>query len=121
MKDRIREIIDLKTNGNQSEFAGVMGWQPQYITRLLKGESIGLNTIITILNNYPDISPSWLLLGVGDMLNGGVRKAVKIGVIDYVAELLELEKHIDTMTPQELNRLDTAIKASRGEIAKVRR
>lgn len=121
MKDRIRKIIEYKTGGNQAEFAGVMGWQPQYITRLLKGESIGLNTVTTILNNYPDINPSWLLLGVGDMVNGGVKQTVKSNIIEHVQMLLELEMHLETMTPQELHIINMTLEKASKAIAEIKK
>lgn len=38
MNTRLRKIIDYKTGGNQAEFAALMGWKPQYLFRLLKGD-----------------------------------------------------------------------------------
>lgn len=52
MNDRLLELIQYKTGGKQADFAEFMGWSPQYLNRLTKGESgIGIRPIITLLES----------------------------------------------------------------------
>ena len=43
MNKRLQEIIQYKTGGRQKDFAELMGWTPQYVFKLLKGENFGLS------------------------------------------------------------------------------
>lgn len=42
MNTRLLEIIKYKTGGRQREFADLLGWTPQYLAKLLKGENFGI-------------------------------------------------------------------------------
>lgn len=68
MNSRINKIIDYKTDGNRTDFAAIMGWSRQYLSKLLRGESIGIAPVRSILATFPDIDARWLLLGEGKML-----------------------------------------------------
>ena len=68
MNSRINEIIDYKTDGNRTDFAALMGWSRPYLSKLLRGESIGIVPVRSILATFPDIDARWLLLGEGKML-----------------------------------------------------
>ena len=66
MNERLKYLIEMKTNGSQKEFAELMGWSPQYITKLLKGEGeFGLKPVLTILSSFPEIDARWFLFGSG--------------------------------------------------------
>lgn len=101
MNTRLRQIIDYKTGGSQKTFAEMMGWSPQYLFRLLKGEGgIGIRPIIAILEKFPDINARWLLLGEGAMVSTGIDKAKA-----HLIRLLTLEKYMPVMSTEELNQL----------------
>lgn len=101
MNSRLRQIIDYSTNGSQAEFAALMGWTPQYLNRLIKGEvGMGVRPIVAILEKFPDINARWLLLGEGAMLNSGIDAAK-----EHLLRLLTLEKYMPVMSADELRQL----------------
>lgn len=98
MNTRLRTLIDLKTGGNQSEFAALMGWSPQYLFRLLKGESgIGIRPVIALLEKFPSLNARWLLLGEGAPFSSGVDAAKQ-----HLYRLLSLEKYMPVMSAEQL-------------------
>lgn len=100
MDNRLREIIQYRTGGKQSEFAELMGWSSQYLFRLLKGGNIGIRPIATILQNIPEIDARWLILGEGTMIASGSDK-----IKEHLIRLLALDKYICVMSPNELREL----------------
>ncbi|MGM9759298.1 MAG: hypothetical protein ACI30I_04175 [Parabacteroides sp.] len=98
MRERILQIIDYKTNGRQAEFARLMGWSKQYIGRLVTVGGIGINPIIAILKKIPEIDARWLILGEGTMLRCDDMLRRRL------LEMLQLEKYIPVMSPEELRR-----------------
>ncbi len=98
MNERLLKIIQYKTAGKQAEFAEIMGWSPQYLNRLTKGESgIGIRPITALLEKFPEINARWLLLGEGAMITSATDVVRK-----RLARLLEIEKYMPVMTPDEL-------------------
>jgi hypothetical protein len=66
-----RLILFLETIGvGNNEFAKSVGVSKSYLAGLKKGSAMGVDKLLDILNTYPQLSPQWLLLGVGDMLFG---------------------------------------------------
>lgn len=97
--DRLINFIQYKTAGKQAEFAEIMGWSPQYLNRLTKGESgIGIKPIIALLEKFPELNARWILLGEGAMISSGANE-----LKDRLMKLLEIEKYMPVMTPDELN------------------
>ena len=101
MNERLLQFIQYKTGGKQAEFAELMGWSPQYLHKLLKEGGIGIRPIVALLEKFPELNARWLLLGGGAMLNTGA-DAVK----SHLLKLLELEKYMPVMTPDELRLLE---------------
>lgn len=101
MNERLLQFIQYKTGGKQAEFAELMGWSPQYLHKLLKEGGIGIRPIVALLEKFPELNARWLLLGEGAMLNTGA-DAVK----SHLLKLLELEKYMPVMTPDELRLLE---------------
>lgn len=101
MNNRLRTLIELKTDGNQSEFAALMGWSPQYLFRLLKGESgMGLRPVLALLEKFPELNARWLLLGEGAPISSGVDAAKQ-----HLYRLLSLEKYMPVMSAVQLRKL----------------
>lgn len=68
MNTRLKQIIDYKTGGKQTAFAALMGWTPQYLSKLLHGENFGIQPVISLLTVLPEVDARWLLIGDGNML-----------------------------------------------------
>lgn len=96
MNNRLKEIIKYKTGGRQADFAALMGWTPQYLTKLLKGIDFGIRPILTIVSALPEINARWLLLGEGQMID--VRKEM----IERMMNVLDIERYMTVMSPDEL-------------------
>ena len=101
MNERLLQFIQYKTGGKQAEFASLMGWSPQYLHKMLKEGGIGIRPIVALLEKFPELNARWLLLGEGAMLTTGA-DAVK----SHLLKLLELEKYMPVMTPEELRLLE---------------
>ena len=101
MNERLLQFIQYKTRGKQAEFASLMGWSPQYLHKMLKEGGIGIRPIVALLEKFPELNARWLLLGEGAMLTTGA-DAVK----SHLLKLLELEKYMPVMTPDELRLLE---------------
>lgn len=102
MKERLKELIRYKTGGRQKDFAELLGWTPQYIAKLLRGESLGISPVITLLETLPEINARWLLLGQGDMLEADEVSSLRERTISSAQALLEMERFIPFMSPAEL-------------------
>lgn len=100
MNTRLSQFIDYATGGNRAEFARIVGWSPQYLNTMLKGERIGLNPIVTLLDKFPELNARWILLGEGAMLAPSV-DAMK----QHLFRLLEIERYLPVMTAEEQQRV----------------
>lgn len=110
MNTRLAQIIAYKTGGRQADFAALMGWTPQYLGKLLKGESFGLNPVLALLTAMPEVDARWLLFGEGEMLTPNGVADVRLGVMSRIQSLLDYERFIPVMTPDELAQVEQAIK-----------
>jgi transcriptional regulator with XRE-family HTH domain len=67
MKERVKSIIEAKAK-SVKHFAELIGIQQTTLNNYILGKrSFGLDTIISIVNSFEDISPKWLLTGEGSM------------------------------------------------------
>ena len=99
MNNRLLEIIKYATNGKQVEFANIMGWKPQYVTKCLR-EGMGIRPITALLEQFPELNARWLILGEGAMLDAPIE-----GVKKHLMHLLLLEQYMPVMTADEQKRL----------------
>ena len=116
MNSRLQEIIKYKTGGRQTEFASLCGWTPQYLAKLLRGENFGLQPVLTILITFPEINARWLLLGQGDMLEIGKLFNLQREAFAHIQAILEIEKYIPFMSPDELYEYEQAITENRSPV-----
>ena len=111
MNNRLQAIISYKTGGRQSDFAALLGWSPQYLAKLLRGENFGLQPVLTLLEVLPDINARWLLLGQGEMLE--ISKIFNLRRESFAHIILEMEKYIPYMSPDELHEYEQAVTTGR--------
>lgn len=110
MQERLHQLIAYKTGGRQSEFAKLMNWRPQYLSKLLKGECFGLNPVLALLKSLPEVDARWLLLGEGEMLSHNGVFALRHEVAARIQSLIDYERFIPVMTAEELNAMERAVK-----------
>lgn len=113
MNNRLQEIIKYKTGGRQTAFANMLGWTPQYLAKLLKGDNFGLQPILTLLEALPEINARWFLFGKGDMLEIGKLFDLQRETLSHIQELLDLDKYIPYMTSEEIHEFEEAVKIGR--------
>ena len=113
MNERLLEIIRYKTGGRQNAFAGLMGWSHQYLAKLLKGESFGLQPVLAILSAFPEINARWFLLGQGSMLEVGMMFDLQRQAMSRIQSLLDLDRYVPVMTGEEVREFGEAIKSGR--------
>lgn len=106
MNNRLAEIIKYKTDGKQTAFAQFMGWSPQYLSKLIRGKDFGLMPVIAILHKLPEVNARWFLLGEGEMLNDDKLTEVRAYAQSYITSILELEKYLPVMKPEEVNQFE---------------
>lgn len=100
MNKRLALFIDYKTGGNQKEFAALLGWSPQYLHKMLKGDSMGIQPVISLLQTFPELNARWLILGDGVMIDTLRRRLV---------EILKFEKFIPVMSSDEVSALASGV------------
>ena len=110
MNNRLKEIIREKTGGRQTEFATLLGWTPQYIAKLLRGENFGIVPVKTLLSNLPEIDARWLLFGTGTMLTKEAGTELHGELFSNIERLLVLDRYIPIMTADELRYFENCIK-----------
>ncbi len=109
MNERLQEIIKYKTGGRKNAFAELMGWTPQYLTKLINGDNFGLQPVLSILEKLPEINARWFLFGEGCMLEIGKMFDLQRETMNHIQELLDLDKYITYMSPEELHQFEEAL------------
>lgn len=102
MNYRLQQLIEYKTGGKQTEFARLLGWTPQYLSKLLRGEDFGIKPILAILNAIPEVNARWMLCGTGQMIEDEKYAEVRREMLDRMQAVLDAEKYMPVMTPSEL-------------------
>lgn len=113
MNSRLREIINYKTGGWQNPFAELLGWSPQYLAKLLKGENFGLSPVLTLLSTFPEINARWFLFGEGSMLEAGRLFELQRESMSHIMSLLDLDKYIPYMSGEEVREFEEAVQSGR--------
>lgn len=113
MNNRLRDVIKYKTGGRQNEFAALMGWTPTYLAKLLRGDNFGLTPVVALLEKFPEINARWLLLGQGDMFEVGKLFSLQREVFAQVQAILEMEKYLPFMSPEEMRIYEQAVMSAK--------
>ena len=113
MNERLLEIIEYKAGGKQIAFAEMMGWSPQYLAKLIRGENFGLSPVLAILSAFPEINARWFLFGHGEMLEVAMMFNLQRQAISHIQSLLNLEKYLPVMTGEQVREFEDAIKLGR--------
>lgn len=113
MNNRLLELIKYKTGGKQAEFARLMGWTPQYLSKLVGGGNFGLQPVLTILEAFPEVDARWFLFGKGEMLTDHKVSGLKREVLSSVQRVLDLERYMPVMFPVELQEFEAAVSEGR--------
>ena len=106
MNTRLLDIIKYKTGGRQKAFAELIGWTPQYLAKLLRGDNFGLQPVLTLLEKLPEINARWLLLGVGEMLNDDKVFGLRRETYSRVQSILMFDRFLPVMSPEELHHFE---------------
>ena len=109
MHTRLRQVIDYKTGGKKKVFAELMGWSPQYLGKLLHGDDFGLKPVMAILSAVTEVNARWFLFGEGEMLENGKMSEIRREAVSRAQELLDLDKYVPYMSPEELHQLEEAL------------
>lgn len=109
MNNRLLDIIKYKTGGRQKSFAELLGWTPQYLAKLLRGDNFGLQPVLTLLEKLPEINARWLLLGDGDMLNDDKVFGLRRETYSRVQSILMFDRFLPVMSPEELHRFEDVL------------
>lgn len=113
MNNRLLEIIKYKTGGRQVAFADLLGWSPQYLAKLLKGDNFGLSPVLTLLSAFPEINARWFLFGTGSMLEAGRLFDLQRESMAHIISLLDLDKYIPFMSGDEVKEFESAVQSGR--------
>lgn len=109
MNNRLLDIIRYKTGGRQNSFAEIMGWTPQYLAKLLRGENFGLQPVMTILEKLPEINARWFLFGEGSMLSDDKVLGLRRETYSRVQSILTFERFLPVMSPEEIHQFEEVI------------
>lgn len=110
MNERLSQLIAYKAGGRQADFAALMGWTPQYVQKLLRGDNFGLKPVLRILTAMPEVDARWLLFGEGDMLTTDGLADIRQAVVSRAQTLLAYEKYMPVMNADELGAMEKAVK-----------
>jgi hypothetical protein len=89
INNRIREIRETFCSDSNKEFAAIIKEKQNTVNNWIReGYSIGVSVICKVLTAFPEINPTWLLTGEGEMLKTTASPTVSVND----AETLELHR-----------------------------
>lgn len=109
MNNRLLELIKYKTGGRQKAFAELLGWTPQYLAKLLRGENFGLQPVLALVEKLPEINARWLLLGEGQMLNDDKIFGLRRETYSRVQSILAFDRFLPVMSADEIRRFEDVL------------
>lgn len=109
MNNRLLDLIKYKTGGRQSKFAEFIGWTPQYLAKLLRGDNFGLQPVLTLLEKMPEINARWFLFGEGSMLNDDKVFGLRRETYSRVQSILMFDRFLPVMSPEQIRRFEDVL------------
>jgi hypothetical protein len=110
LNERIREIINIKCSGNESEFTRQTKLSTGFLSKIKN--TAQPKTINKILDSYPDIDKFWLLTGEGEMFLDTQFSIVEKSNPNYHATQQKLPKShsMETQDYQDYDELKNKIR-----------
>lgn len=104
MVNRISKLIE-STGLNPTSFAAKIGVQQMTLWGQLNGKrKLSLDTVLAILDTYPDLSAEWLMRGTGDMRKGNEAHEKRLdNLIDVISMQQETIKKLNERIQQLQN------------------
>lgn len=97
MIERIKLILQAK-NISVAQFAEDINVQRSRMSHILSGRNRpSLDFVIKVLKCYPEINPSWLILGEGEMYTGGVKEKEQLNL--FSADDMSVGKEVSEPDP----------------------
>jgi hypothetical protein len=101
--------MNYKTGGKQTEFSALLGWAPQYLAKLLKGDNFGLQPVLAVVTKMPEINARWLLTGDGEMIISSKYDDIRKKMHESISNILDIEKYMPVMSPDELRNFEQVV------------
>ena len=93
----INKLSTHYTNGNDADFARLLGITPQNLSNWKKRNSLDIELIYT---KCVDLSPEWLLTGQGPMLKSEIKNNDPPDCSQYKEEITQLLKEVSELKSQ---------------------
>lgn len=116
---RIKEFIDFLEISN-NEFGRTIGCSSAQITQMLTHKkNFGIDKLLNIISNYPNLNPNWLLTGEGSMLRDNdclkIERKTEVNKDDLLHKMYsDLHNELDQKN-HELQELKNELKELREE------
>ena len=104
MVNRISKLIE-STGLNPTSFAAKIGVQQMTLWGQLNGKrKLSLDSVMAILNSYPELSAEWLMRGTGEMKKGNDAQEKRISnLIDVITMQQETIRNLTEKVKQLQN------------------
>lgn len=104
MVNRISKLIE-STGLNPTSFAAKIGVQQMTLWGQLNGKrKLSLDSVLAILNSYPELSAEWLMRGTGDMTKGNDAQEKRLdNLVDVISMQQETIRNLQEKIQQLQN------------------
>lgn len=109
MKDRLKAVIQYKTNGDLAKFAELTGVTPRYIWDTNNRDVLSLPYIIKVLDAVKELDARWLLTGEGVMVRPWGLSLSESLFMQKVSNVMRLASLIPKMTSEQIVRFQVAV------------
>lgn len=104
MVNRILKLIE-STGLNPTSFAAKIGVQQMTLWGQLNGKrKLSLDSVLAILNSYPELSAEWLMRGTGEMKKGNDAQEKRLdNLVDVISMQQETIRNLQDKIKQLQN------------------